>query len=72
MANIRTALKNAKRVLFSDSEYFNKDITGVRNIEDIKSMFQIKGNVYRKDDYGNQVLYKLADSSYDFTLTIIN
>lgn len=72
MANIRTALKNAKRVLFTDSEYFNKDITGVRNIEDIKSMFQIKGNVYRKDDYGNQVLYKLADSDYDFTLTIIN
>ena len=72
MANIRTALKNAKRVLFSDSEYFNKDITGARNIEEIKRMFQIKGNVYRKDDYGNQVLYKVAEGRYDFTCTIIN
>lgn len=72
MANIRTVLKNAKQVLFSDGEYFNRDIKGVRNIEDVKEFFGIKGNVYRIGLHGNNFEYKLADSDYNFTLTIIN
>ena len=36
MANIQSKLKNAKQVLFSDHEYFNKDITGVTSIKEVK------------------------------------
>lgn len=72
MANIRTLLKNAKQVLFSDDEYFNCNIKGVRNIEDVKDLFGIKGDVYRKGLHGNHLEYKLADSDYNFTLTIIS
>ncbi len=69
--NIRNILKNAKQVLFTDSEYFNKDITGVKTLADIKDQFQIKGNLYKHAESGNNITYKLANSSYDFTLTIL-
>lgn len=70
MANIRTVLKNAKQVLFSDHDYFNKDITGVRNIKDVKSVMGIYGNMKRVGTFGDKVLYRAGD--YNFTLTIIN
>lgn len=69
--NIRTLLKNANQVLFTDSEYFNKDITGVKSLVDIKDRFQIKGTLTKKDVYSNKIQYKLVDSDYDFTLTIL-
>lgn len=71
MANIRTVLKNAKTVLFSDSEYFHKDVTGIKNISDLKSWFSIVGNVYKTGEYGNNHEFKLAGSEYRFSLTII-
>lgn len=71
MANIRTLLKNANTVLFSDSEYFNKEVTGVRNITDLKDQFSIRGKVYKTGEHGNAHEYKLAGSEYRFTLNIL-
>lgn len=71
MANIRTLLKNASQVLFSDDEYFNKDITGVKSLKDVKDVIGIRGSLRKGDYYGNKVQYKLS-SNYDFTLTIIS
>lgn len=71
MANIRTLLKNAKTVLFSDDEFFNKDITGVKNLVDIKDVMSIRGNLRKVGYFGNKVVYRLSDS-YNFTLTILN
>ncbi|WAX14563.1 hypothetical protein ECO340P2_00021 [Escherichia phage ECO340P2] len=71
MANIRTLLKNASQVLFSDDEYFNKDITGVKSLKDVKDVIGIRGSLRKGDYYGNKVQYKL-NQSYDFTLTIIS
>lgn len=70
MANIRTVLKNAKQVLFSDEEVLNKDITGVRNLKDIYDIFSIRMNMKRVGTFGNKVLYQNGD--YNFTLTIIS
>lgn len=71
MANIRTLLKNASQVLFSDDEYFNKDITGVKSLKDVKDVIGIRGSLRKGDYYGNKVQYKLSND-YDFTLTIIS
>lgn len=71
MINIRTLLSNAKQVLFTDDEYFNKDITGVKNIQDVKDVIGIRGNVKRVGMFGNKVVYRLS-SDYNFTLTIID
>lgn len=70
MANICTLLKNAKQVLFSDHEHLNKDITGVRNIKDVKNVMGIYCNMKRVGTFGDKVLYQAGD--YNFTLTIIN
>ena len=70
--NIRYLLKQANIVLFTDSEYFNKDITGVKSLSDIKDRFQIKGNLKKVSFYSNKVAYKLINSDYEFTLTLIN
>lgn len=70
MANIRTLLKNASRVLFSDHDYFNRDITGVKNIKDVKSVMGIYCNVKRVGTFSNKVVYQAGD--YNFTLTILN
>lgn len=59
-----------KRVLFTDDEYFNLDITGVRNLVDIKDRFSIHGNLKRVGLFGNKIVYRLNDS-YNFTLTIL-
>lgn len=70
MANICTVLKNAKQVLFSDHDHLNKDITGVRNIKDVKRVMGIYCNMKRVGTFGNKFLYQAGD--YNFTLTIIN
>lgn len=66
-ANIRTVLKNAKTVLFNDGEYFNKDITGVKNLVDIKDQFSIRGNLKLVSIVGSRYEYKLSDS-YSFSI----
>lgn len=68
---INTLLKNASQVLFTDSEHFNKDITGVKSLSDIKDLFSIKGDLRKADFYSNKIQYKLSNSDYDFTLTLI-
>lgn len=68
---INTLLKNASQVLFTDSEHFNKDITGVKSLSDIKDLFNIKGDLRKADFYSNKIQYKLSNSYYDFTLTLI-
>lgn len=68
---INTLLKNANQVLFTDDEHFNKDITGVKSLSDIKDIFNIKGDLRKADFYSNQVHYRLVNSTYYFSLTII-
>ncbi|AII27570.1 phosphoribosylpyrophosphate synthetase [Escherichia phage Av-05] len=70
MANIRSLLKNATQVLFSDHDHFNKDITGVKNIKEVKSVMGIYCNMKKVGTFGNKVLYQAGD--YNFTLTIIS
>lgn len=66
--DIRTVLKNAKTVLFNDGEYFNKDITGVKNLVEIKDQFSIRGNLKLVSVVGSRYEYKLSDSSYSFSI----
>ncbi len=68
---IRNLLKQSKSVLFCDSEHFNKEVKGIRHIEDLKDWMQIKGRVYKKQEYGNTVEYKLAGSGYTFSLSFV-
>ena len=70
--NIRHLLKQANVVLFTDSEHFNKNVTGVKNLSDIKDQFQIKGDLKKVSFYSSKVVYKLINSDYEFTLTLIN
>ena len=69
--NIVSYLKSAKTVLFTDGEFFNKDVTGVKNLVDIKDMFCIHGNLKLINVFSNSFVYRLSDS-YSFTLTIID
>ena len=69
--NIVSHLKSAKTVLFTDDEFFNKNITGVKNLIDIKDIFCIKGNLKLISVFSNTFVYRLSNS-YNFTLTIIN
>lgn len=68
---INTLLKNATTVLFTDCEHFNKDITGVKSLADIKSWFSIVGTLRKTAIYSNKIDYKLVGSDYRLTLTII-
>lgn len=70
-ANIRTVLKNAKTVLFNDDEYFNKDITGVKNLVDIKDMFSIRGDLIKIGEVGSRHEYKLKGSDYKFSILVM-
>ncbi len=69
--NVRTLMKQSSSVLFCDSEHFNKDIKGCKNIEDVKDWMHIKGNVYKCAEIANTAEYKLAGSDYKFSLTFI-
>lgn len=71
MIRIETLLNQSKTVLFSDDEYFNRDITGVKNLEDIKDWFSIRGNLRLISYFSNCRTYRLINSSYEFTLTFV-
>lgn len=69
--SIRTVLRGAGRVLFTDSEHFNKDITGVTSLSDIKDWFCIRGRLRKSAEAGNRITYRLDNSAgYEFTLTV--
>lgn len=68
---IEKRLALCKTVLFSDDEYFNKDITGVKNLGDIKEWFCIKGRLTKCYEQGDKIGYRLGGSGYNFTLTFI-
>lgn len=68
---IRKKLASAKTVLFCDDEFFNKNITGVKNLKDIKEWIHIKGRLVKCGEHGNRVEYKLSGSDYKFSLTFV-
>lgn len=70
-ANIRTVLKNAKTVLFNDDEYFNKDVTGVQSLEDIKDLLSIRGRLVKVGEVGSRYEYRLQDSDYSFSIIVM-
>lgn len=69
--NIRSMLNKARVVLFSDDEHFNRDITGVKSLSDIKSWLQIKGNLVKTCAVGNRLHYRLRCSNYTFSLVFV-
>lgn len=69
--NIRSMLNKARAVLFSDDEHFNKDITGVKSLSDIKSWLHIKGDLVRTQEVGNRMQYRLKGSTYAFCLVFV-
>jgi hypothetical protein len=69
--NIRSMLNKARVVLFSDDEHFNKDITGVTSLSDIKSWFLIKGDLVKTCAVGNRLHYRLRGSTYAFCLVFV-
>ena len=69
--NVRSLLNQARQVLFSDDEHFNKDITGVTSLSNIKSRFLIKGNLVKTCAVGNRLHYRLRGSSYAFSLVFV-
>ena len=69
--NIRSLLSRARTVLFSDDEHFNRDITGVKSLSDIKSWLQIRGDLVKTHDVGNRLHYRLRGSAYAFCLVFV-
>ena len=69
--NIRSLLNKSRVVLFSDDEHFNRDITGVKSLSDIKSRLLIKGDLVKTCAVGNRLHYKLRGSSYTFSLVFV-
>ena len=69
--DVRHLLKQARTVLFSDDEHFNRDITGVKSLSDIKSWLQIKGRLVKTCAVGNRLHYRLRGSSYAFSLVFV-
>ena len=69
--DVRRLLSQARTVLFSDDEHFNKDITGVKSLSDIKSWLQIKGPLVKTCAVGNRLHYRLRGSTYAFCLVFV-
>ena len=69
--NVRSLLSQARAVLFSDDEHFNKDIAGVMSLSDIKSRFHIKGDLVKTCAVGNRLHYRLRGSNYAFSLVFV-
>lgn len=69
--NINSRLKNAKQVLFSDHDYFNKDLTGEKSLKAIKERMKIYGKPKLVGVFSNQFVYELS-KSYNFTITIVS
>ena len=69
--SIRRVLRQSTVVLFNDDEHFNRDITGVKSLTDIKDWFQIKGPLIKTCAVGNRVHYRLKGSGYSFSLILL-
>ena len=69
--NIRSLLNKARVVLFSDDEHFNRDITGVKSLSDIKSWLHIRGDLVKTREVGNRLHYRLRGSNYAFSLVFV-
>ena len=69
--SIRRLLRQSAVVLFNDDDHFNRDITGVKSLTDIKDRFQIKGHLIKTCAVGNRVHYKLRGSGYSFSLILL-
>ena len=69
--DVRCLLRQARTVLFSDDENFNKDITGVKSLSDIKSRLQIRGDLVKTCAVGNRLHYRLRGSNYAFSLVFV-
>lgn len=69
--NIRRLLRQSAVVLFNDDEHFNRNIAGVKSLEDIKDRFQIKGSLIKTCAVGNRVHYRLRGSGYSFSLILL-
>ena len=69
--NVRSLLNQARQVLFSDDEHFNRDITGVKSLSDIKSRFLIKGDLVKTCVVGDRLQYRLRGSNYAFCLVFV-
>ena len=69
--DVCSLLKQARTVLFSDDEHFNRDITGVKSLSDIKSRLLIKGDLVKTCAVGNRLHYRLRGSNYAFSLVFI-
>ena len=69
--NIRSLLNKARVVLFSDDEHFNRDVTGVKSLSDIKSRFLIKGDLVKTCAVGNRLHYRMRGSTYAFCLVFV-
>ena len=68
--DIRKHIRKSETILFTDDEFFNKDVTGVKNLSDIKDIIGIKGTLKKVGEYSNKLVYQLR-SDYNFTLTFI-
>ncbi len=69
--NIRRLLRQSAVVLFNDDEHFNRNITGVKSLTDIKDRFKIKGSLIKTCAVGNRVHYRLKGSGYSFSLILL-
>ena len=69
--SIRRLLRQSAVVLFNDDEHFNRNITGVKSLTDIKDRFQIKGSLIKTCVVGNRVHYRLRGSEYSFSLILL-
>ena len=69
--SIRRLLRQSTVVLFNDDEHFNRNITGVKSLTDIKELFQIKGSLIKTCAVGNRVHYRLKGSGYSFSLILL-
>lgn len=71
--NIRRLLTSSKRVLFTDTDYFNRDITGCKSLADIKDLFTIRGNLKLLAEVGNTRVYGSGGRyGYNFTLKFLD
>ena len=68
--DIRKHIRKSQTILFTDDEFFNREVTGVKNLSDIKDIIGIKGTLKKVGEYSNKLVYQLS-SDYNFTLTFI-
>ncbi len=69
--NINQKLKTASQVLFTDDDYFNKDLTGLKSLKEIKERMKIYGKPRLVGVFSNCYVYQL-NGYYNFTITILS